>query len=349
MPWYGILLFPFSLLFRWITSLRNFLYDYGIMKSYPSPMPTLVVGNLSVGGSGKTPMVEFLVKNFSVHTPLATLSRGYGRKTKGFLEANPSSHPQEIGDEPLQIYKKFQGKIPVFVGEDRVNALNRINQLSLGPELVILDDAFQHRRLTPHFKILLTPYSRPFFKDELMPSGLLRESRFGARRADMIVVTKCPLELSEVEKSVYKNKIAYYAGQDKPIFFSSIAYGDPISVTGNQFQENASVFLVSGLADDRLFVDYCKRRFSVTGSISFPDHQKYGWKEENKLVTALRKVNSGNSVILTTEKDSEKLKSLTKQGLLKEIPIFALPIEVIISQDEQESLLSILREKLNIK
>lgn len=349
MPWYGVLLFPFSLLFRWITSLRNFLYDYGILKSYPSPMPTLVVGNLSVGGSGKTPMVEFLVRHLSVHTSLATLSRGYGRKTKGFLEANPSSQPHEIGDEPLQIYKKFKGNISVFVGEDRVNALNRINQLSLKPELVILDDAFQHRRLKPDFKILLTPYSRPFFKDELMPSGLLRESRFGARRADIVVVTKCPLELSKVEKSVFKTRISDYAGHDKPIFFSSISYGHPTSLTGTQFQDNASVFLVSGLADDRLFVDYCKRRFSVTGSISFPDHQKYGWKEENKIATAMRKVNSDSSVILTTEKDSEKLKSLTKQGLLKEIPIFALPIEVTMSPDEKESLLSTLREKLNIK
>lgn len=348
MPWYAVALFPFSILYRWITSVRNFLYDRGIWKSYSSPIPTLVVGNLSVGGTGKTPMVEFFVRHLSSEIPLATLSRGYGRKTKGFLQAKPSSSPSEIGDEPLQIYRKFEARIPVFVGEDRVNAVREIQRSNPSLKLILLDDAFQHRRLNPDIKVLLSPFSSPFFKDQLMPSGKLRESRFGARRADVIVVTKCPLDLTESEKSVYKNQISRYAGKDKPIYFASLNYGPPIAIIGKHFPENPSFFLVSGLADDRLFADYCQKKFNVAGRISFPDHQDYGVKEVKKIVQAIEKVNSSNPLILTTEKDAEKLKSLAEQGYLKEIPIFALPIEVNMSPHEQESLLCIIRKKFNI-
>jgi tetraacyldisaccharide 4'-kinase len=349
MPWYAVFLIPFSLLYRWVTSVRNYLYDRGIKKSYSSPLPTLVVGNLSVGGTGKTPMVEFLVKNLLAHVDLAILSRGYGRRTKGFLEANAKSSTQEIGDEPHQVYKKFLGSVPVFVGEDRVEALKKIHQSGPALKLVVLDDAFQHRRLRPDFKILLTPYVLPFFRDYEMPAGRLRESRNGARRADVIVVTKSPPDLSETEKSEFRKRISAYTLKDTPVYFSSISYGAPIPLTDKTFSDRAAVFLVSGLADDRLFVHYCRNTFSVVGSLSFPDHYEYKASDARRLVEEVEKVTGSDVVILTTEKDAEKLKSLAQQGLLKEIPIFALPIEVNMTPIEKESLLSNVREKLNIK
>lgn len=295
-------------------------------------------------------MVEFLVKNLSDQVVLATLSRGYGRKTKGFLSAKPTSSPKEIGDEPLQVFRKFKGKVPVFVGEDRVKALTKIKESYPAIDLVVMDDAFQHRRLNPDYKILLTCFLHPFFKDFLMPSGKLRESRFGALRADLIVVTKCPSELDETQRINFKRRISDFTRKGTPVYFSSIGYGKPYSVVGGVEEINRSeFFLVSGLADDRMFEEYCRKSFSVVGSMSFPDHRDYNSHDAKRILEEVEKIKSENLGILTTEKDSEKLKSLAEQGLLKEIPIFALPMEAIFAPGEQEKMLRTIREKFNIK
>jgi len=349
MPWYAVFLLPFSLLFRLITTVRNSLYDRGVFKSQSSPIPSLVVGNLSVGGTGKTPMVEFLVKNLSLTFALASLSRGYGRKTKGFIQATGESTAQEIGDEPLQIFRKFAGKMPVFVGEDRVNALNQIHNKSEKIDLVILDDAFQHRRLSPDFKILLTPFNQPFFKDHLLPLGRLRESRQGAKRADLIVVTKCPSRLAELQKADYRNQLARYTSEATPVYFSSIGYGQPYKVAGQPEAPVTHVILVSGLADDRFFVQYCQSQFKVIATFSFADHHDYTPQDAQRINREVEKSFPVHPVILTTEKDADKLKYLAQQGLLKEIPIFALPIQVVFEPQEQDLLLSHIREKFNIK
>lgn len=349
MPWYSVFLLPFSFLFRLITACRNFLYEREILKSFKSPIPTLVVGNLSVGGTGKTPMVEFLIKNLKSEVSLASLSRGYGRKTKGFIQATADSTADQLGDEPLQIFRKFGSEIPVFVGEDRVNALNQIREIADEIDLVILDDAFQHRKLSPDFKILLTPFSKPFFEDQLLPAGRLRESRQGAIRADLIVVTKCHENLSEQVKAEYGNQIAKYSSGKVPVYFSSIGYGKPYPVVGLAKEMNPSVILISGLADDRLFVEYCQRSFKVVEKFSFGDHHDYTLEDAQKFMQTINKFASEKPVLLTTEKDADKLKFLAKQGLLKEIPIFALPIQVVFAPHEQESLLRHIREKFNIR
>jgi tetraacyldisaccharide 4'-kinase len=349
MPWYAVFLLPFSLLFRLITTIRNFLYDCGILKSQSSPISTLVVGNLSAGGTGKTPMVEFLAKNLRSEIALASLSRGYGRKTKGFIQATEESTSEEIGDEPLQIFRKFAGTVPVFVGEDRVNALNQIHHKSEKIDLVILDDAFQHRRLSPDFKILLTSFNQPFFKDHLLPLGRLRESRQGAKRADLVVVTKCPSPLTELQKADYRNQLAQYTSEATPVYFSSIGYGQPYLVTGQTKAAVSHVILVSGLADDRFFVQYCQSQFKIMATFSFSDHHDYVPHDAHRITREVEKSVSFHPVILTTEKDADKLKYLAQQGLLKEIPIFALPIQVVFEPQEQDLLLSHVREKLNIK
>ncbi len=348
MPWYAYLLAPFALIFRVITGVRNFLYDFEILKSFQSPIPTLVVGNLSVGGTGKTPMVEFLIRNLQKELKIAVLSRGYGRKSKGFLEAKLESTPEEIGDEPLQIYRNFNGEIPVFVGEDRVRALEIISQKTPETRLMILDDAFQHRRLKGDFYCLLTPFSRPFSSDFLLPSGRLRESRSGAKRADMIVVTKCPETLSPSQKEVLISQFKPFLNPGVPVIFSKIGYGTPYPLEG-QATFSTSVILVSGLADERPLVSYCREKFKVLEVLSYPDHHKYKDKDVKDMVSRAAKHPGYKPVLLTTEKDAVKLKSLAKRGFLGEIPIFVLPMEAKFESEDRQMLLSCIREKFRKK
>ncbi|GMQ34516.1 tetraacyldisaccharide 4'-kinase [Algoriphagus taiwanensis] len=348
MPWYAYLLAPFALIFWMITAIRNLLFDLSWIKSHRSSIPTLVVGNLSVGGTGKTPMVEFLVKVFKEEIKLATLSRGYGRQTRGFLQAHPHSSPEQIGDEPLQIYSKFKGEIPVFVGENRVDSLEKIHQTDPDLALVILDDAFQHRQLKANFYILLTPYSNPFFSDQILPMGRLREARSGAKRADLVVVTKCPDGLSDSAKTEFRNRLHPYISIDAPVFFSGLNYGKPYSVHQN-VPFSGKVILVSGLADPSLFVNYCKKTFQVLYSFSYSDHHKFSVTDWEKIASSWSDLSSANPVILCTEKDAEKLKVLANEGKFREIPIFALPMEVKFESQEKEMLLAQIREKLGIQ
>ena len=348
MPWYAFLLAPFALIFRIITGIRNWLFDRQVLKSSKSPIPTLVVGNLSVGGTGKTPMVEFLIRNLGADLRIASLSRGYGRKTRGFLEASSKSSPSEIGDEPLQIYEKFNGKVPVFVGEDRVSALEKITAISADLGLVVLDDAFQHRKLAADFYCLLTPYSRPFSDDFLLPMGRLRESRSGASRSDMVVVTKCPETLSLEQRKQAASKLRKYLQADTPVFFSKVGYGKPCPMDHHELFSEA-VILLSGLADDRPFADYCQRKFRVLDRLAFPDHHDYTTADLTKISRSWEKHRGQKPVLLTTEKDAVKLKSLANQGFLGEIPIFVLPIEAQFDSEDKQMLLSYIREKFRKK
>lgn len=344
MPWYAFLLAPFALIFRLITDLRNFLFDQSILKSYRSAIPTLIVGNLSVGGTGKTPMVEFLIRNLMVELQLAILSRGYGRKTKGFLKANCQSNALEIGDEPLQIFRKFGGKIPVFVGEDRVSALEKIAKLEPKIELVILDDAFQHRKLDGDFYCLLTPFNSLFYKDFLLPLGRLRESPNGAKRADLVLVTKCPEGLDDFQKNKTRDSLRFYLKEETPIVFSQVGYGSPYPLD-HEIAFTNSVILVSGLANDQAFVTYCSAMFKALEIVSFPDHYSYNEADAKRLSALAEKHKQQSPVLLTTEKDAVKLKSLANRGFLGEFPIFVLPIEVKFDQEDKQMLLSYIRRK----
>ncbi|TDQ19405.1 lipid-A-disaccharide kinase [Algoriphagus boseongensis] len=348
MPWYAILLAPVALIFRLVTGVRNFLYDQGLLKSHKGEIPTLVVGNLSVGGTGKTPHVEFLISQFKEEKKIASLSRGYGRKTKGFLQLSLASLPEEVGDEPLQLFQKFKGEIPVFVNEDRVLGIQKIKSLIPQLDLVILDDAFQHRKLKADFYLLLTPYSKPFSRDFLMPMGRLRESRNGAKRADAVIVSKCPGSLSKEEKNQFRNELLPYLSSEVPVLFSSIKYGKPYSL-GSEYDFTGKVILISGLADDRLFIDYSRKEYHVLESFSFPDHYSYSEDDLDIFLEAAQIHQSQNPVFLCTEKDAEKLKSLGNGGFLGDFPIFALPIEVYFEPQDREILLNHISKKLAAK
>jgi tetraacyldisaccharide 4'-kinase len=191
------ILFPFAVLYGFITSIRNFLFDYRILKSYSFPIPVIAVGNLSVGGTGKTPQIEYLIRLLSNKYKIATLSRGYKRKSEGFILANATSNAEILGDEPFQFYKKFPN-IQVAVDANRKNGIEQLLSQSNKPDVILLDDAFQHRKVKAGFYILLTAYNDLFINDFMLPTGNLRESRSGAKRADMIIVTKCPRDISEL-------------------------------------------------------------------------------------------------------------------------------------------------------
>jgi len=345
MHWYGFLLYPFALLYNLITRLRNWLFDQGWLKTTESPIPTISVGNLSVGGTGKTPMVEYLIRLLKDEFKLGTLSRGYGRESKGFLEANQDSTPHLIGDEPFQIYQKFGNEIQVFVGEDRVAALKKVKDGNSIPRVMILDDAFQHRSVKAHLNILLTTFQKPFFSDFTLPAGRLRESRSGAKRADLAVVTKCPEKMNEGMRNEFRDRIWQYAGLKIPVLFSQITYGNPYPIVkGDKF--STSIILVSGLENDDLLVNYSRDNFDVLEIISFSDHHDYSNADFAKLKSARQNFPDRDVVIMTTEKDAVKVKSMAPEGFLKEIPIFALPILVGFSLEDEKTLMHQIKQKV---
>ncbi len=222
----NILLYPVSLIYGFITGFRNFLYNYGILSTTVFPVPVICVGNITVGGTGKTPHTEYLIELLEKNFKIAVLSRGYKRKTRDFRIASLSSTVSEIGDEPLQIFRKFPRTL-VAVDRKRVNGVRKILELSPETDLIILDDGFQHRRLTPGFSILLSDFERPIIKDHMLPYGDLREHRSNMRRADIILITKCPESLSAIQRRLFVKEIGKAPYQN--LYFTSLAYNAPLA------------------------------------------------------------------------------------------------------------------------
>ncbi len=337
------LLAPLALLFDLTTRLRNIGYDLGFFRSKSVPIPTLCVGNLRVGGTGKTPFVEYLLKQFlKSNIQVCTLSRGYGRKTKGFIESETTSNADEIGDEAMQYFQKFGEKVRVFVGENRVKAIQKILFTHPSAELVVLDDAFQHRNLKSQYTILLTELDRPFYKDFLLPLGRLREARTGAKRAQCVVVTKCPTNLSETERTDCKKNISKYTQNNTPIFFTSISYSTPIPIfkPAKAILNETKVLLLSGIDNPAPFLDYCRSHFNVLDVIKFPDHHPYSEQDIQLIIEKSKKID----LVLTTEKDATRLQKFS--SFFEKIDICYLPIEIhFLGQEAQ--FLSILKSLKN--
>jgi len=335
MRWYDPFLYPFSLLYDGITRYRNSMFDSGKIRSTQFLIPTVVVGNLNLGGSGKTPMVEFLVESLKNNHRIATLSRGYGRKTKGFLVAEPYLGPTDLGDEPFQIYSKFGNEVTVTVGEERIMAIPQIIYHRPETELIILDDAYQHRYVKADFNILLTTFQNPFFNDKVLPMGTLRESAESANRADLIIVTKCPNSLSGHEKSLFENEIRKYA--DAPVLFAGIKYGNPEPLLCLDSKIKKKAILVSGIANDSLFKEEAGQRFEVVETITFADHHRYTIADVRRILETVKKYEK--AMVLTTEKDAVKLKDRAFHEYLVEIPIFAMPIKVDLAEADGQYLI----------
>ncbi|WP_338870468.1 tetraacyldisaccharide 4'-kinase [Spirosoma sp. SC4-14] len=325
-----LLLLPFSRIYGLITDIRNWLYDRDLYAVYKSDRCVIAVGNLTVGGTGKTPMIEYLIKRYqftgrAVPLETATLSRGYGRHTKGFRIASKQDSASTIGDEPLQLFRKFNQTVRICVGERRAEAIQKL--LASYPETnrILLDDAFQHRAVKPQFNLLLTDYNRPFYTDHPFPAGRLRERRHGARRADAVVVTKCPLTLSDIEQNRIRESIRVYARSETPVFFAGLQYSFPVPFSGlGVFANLDRVMLVSGLGNADPLEQYVSRTFRMRTHHRFADHYAYSRSELDQLLAALQ---PGES-LLTTEKDWVKLSALLKPDELNRLPLYYLPVEM---------------------
>jgi tetraacyldisaccharide 4'-kinase len=315
MKFLRLLLFPFAAVYYLVTAIRNFLYDTGIFKSHSFTIPVIAVGNLSTGGTGKTPQTEYLIRLLSHTYTLATLSRGYGRKTKGYILANENATAQTIGDEPYQFFSKFKS-IRVAVDANRVAGIENLLSLSPTPEVIILDDAYQHRRVKAGFYILLTAYGDVYADDFILPAGNLRESRSGAGRANIIVVTKCPPTLTEAERQKITAKLKPKPGQQ--VFFTCIAYDDFVYSGNGQISvadlKNVAKVLVAGIAKPQPFYEYLKGAGDVVKT--YPDHHDFNAAEINELNELAK-----NNIIITTEKDFMRLQGRLPQNRLYYLPI----------------------------
>lgn len=319
------LLFPFALIYGWITSLRNHLYDIGTYKSVEFDINVISVGNLAVGGTGKSPMVEFIVKLLKKnnHSP-ATLSRGYKRKTRGFRLATDKDTAATLGDEPFQFWLKFNKEVPVAVGEERVMAIPEILFAHEDCNVVVCDDAYQHRTLRPNLNVLLSTYKRPFFEDHLMPYGRLREARNGASRADIMVFTKC--EELVAPNEAYIEKARKYIMAGVPVFFTKSKYKAPIAIFNNGLEFVNKVILVSGLADNSNLVEYVDKEYDLMKHLEYGDHHHFSNSDIEHIITIYDQFkNEGSVSILTTEKDATKIREFKE---LSEMPVFYLPIEI---------------------
>jgi tetraacyldisaccharide 4'-kinase len=335
-----LLLLPFSILYALITGIRNLLFNVGILNETSFGIPVIGVGNLSFGGSGKTVIVEYLL-DFLQRKGIkpALLSRGYGRKTKGFLIANPSGTADSYGDEPLQVACKFPN-IPIAVCENRVRGINEMVEKFPDINTVILDDSFQHRYVKPHLNILLTEYGRPYFNDIIMPSGRLREMTAGRKRADIVVVTKCPPKLKPEEAQKFTNKL--HAEPKCDVYFASIEYENPIYFSNKKnidlkINQRSAIIAFCGIANPEPFLEKVKSLTPNFSFYKFADHHRYCFKDCQEIINAFRKSAGDEKIILTTEKDISRIRNTEEEALFVDLPLYFLPVKSVFLFDGEES------------
>jgi len=326
----GFILWPFTLLYSLIARFRNHLYDIGYKKSFLFETRVICVGNLSVGGTGKTPMIEYLISHLKSSYKIVTLSRGYKRKTKGFRLVTDRDNPNTVGDEPWQFYHKFSPDIGVAVGEERALAIPQILFEQEGTDLILLDDGFQHRTVQSNLSILVTEFGNPFFADHPLPSGRLREPRLGANRANIVVVTKSPHDLDEKRMEDYTVKIKrYYSGTN--IYFSGIKYLDPQPIFGPGMEACQNILAFSGLGNPKHFENYLDQKYNLIDSMRFQDHHHYSYKTIEIIKKRFNAIDAVGKCLITTEKDMVKLKNFEKG--LSGLPLFYIPIEFYFLKD----------------
>ena len=319
------LLFPVSLVYGGIVWLRNWLYDKNIFKSAAFNFPVICVGNLATGGTGKTPMVEYLVRLLKNEFKTATLSRGYKRKTKGFAIANENTTALEIGDEPMQFHLKFP-EITVAVGEERLEAIPQLLHWHPETEVIILDDAFQHRSVRAGLNILLTEYNNLYTRDLMLPAGDLRDIRLSNKRADIIIVTKCKPDLPETERQSLIAEID--PAQHQSLYFTTLTYGTPYHLYSEQevsISENMDTLLLCGIANPGQLKEYINKHVHTYDMLSYPDHHIFNSDDLEEIKKHFGKIRSDQKIIVTTEKDAVRLQKFEQE--LKDFPIYAIPVQ----------------------
>lgn len=332
----AILLLPLSIWYAVGVALRNCYYNHRDKKKNNKSivncqLSTIGIGNLRMGGTGKTPHTEYLIRLFS-DRPTALLSRGYGRKTKGFVLADNTSDATTLGDEPAMIARKFPG-LTVTVCEDRVEGINRLAKLPQPPELVLLDDVYQYRRIKPSVLILLTEYGDPFSDDHILPFGNLREFRSGRRRADIVVVTKCPPSLSEKRRNEIREKLKLSPHQQ--LFFSHIDYLPPQPLFGNNtWHTPKEILLVTGIAHPEPLLHHLELQCTVK-HLRFPDHHDFTNLDCTIIKQSFNKIQNTDKLVVTTEKDAMRLIKSENAKHIQNLPVYYVPITVKMSEEEQ--------------
>ncbi len=333
-----IILYPFSLLYMLGISIRNFLYDANVIKSTQFTIPIINVGNLAVGGAGKTPHVEYLIRLLRPYLEVGVLSRGYKRKTKGFRFVIPNESAELSGDEPKQYAMKFRDTV-VAVSESRNTGIPQMLKSYPNIETIILDDAYQHRSVTPYLNILLTAYQKVYTRDLLLPAGRLREYASASERADRIIVTKCPPEMSSTDRA---RMIKLLDPEDhQTVYFTYYKYYQPYYMYNGgmrlELTPDKEVILMSAIANTEYLESYLSERCTVLDTIKYEDHHFFTERDIETIIRIYQEEENKNIILITTEKDATRLHVHNEVLIKKRIPIFILPIEVAFHFDEKET------------
>ena len=329
-----LLLLPFSWLYGVVLRVRHLAYDQGWLKSTTPAIPAIAIGNIALGGTGKTPHVELALRTLVDHGPLATLSRGYGRDGTHFHEVHREDDATEAGDEPLMLKRKFSG-VRVFVAADRMAGIEAIRNAAPDVKAVILDDAFQHRKLKAGVNIVLTTWQKPWFKDHLFPAGTLRDLTSRARQADAVIVTKCPANPSLDEQRRWRERLKLLPAQQ--LFFSSLNYAAPRSLHDSTMTVKTGIgtaaLLVTGIADPAPLFEHVKGLFATVEHIAFPDHHAFSPADQQRIALRFVSFAGLEKTLITTEKDAARLGPALMNGPLEDIPIAVIGIQAEILND----------------
>lgn len=329
-----MLLFPFSLIYALIIWIRNKMFDKGWLSSSSFNLPLIGIGNLTAGGTGKSPMVELILSRFKDHYKLAVLSRGYMRKTSGYALANPQSTALEIGDEPMQFYNKFPS-VTIAVGEERIVAIPQLLHDVPETEVIVLDDAFQHRYVDPGLNILLTDCNNLFTRDWFLPTGDLRDLPSSYKRADVLVVTKCLPDLTQEQKEELIAELKPLPHQE--MFFTSISYGIPYHLFTKEkrpLNDKTEALLVSGIANPKHLKKFLSDNTSAYYEMLYSDHHIFSIDDLKEIRKRFGQMSSTNKVIITTEKDAMRLTKF--QQALMDYPFYVIPIEMKFLFDSEK-------------
>lgn len=338
------ILYPLAWIFGGAAWLRRFMYSRGILKSYKPEIPVVCVGNIAIGGTGKTPHAEFITRTLSENHHVAMLSRGYGRTSKGYLLANSMSEEQLtaelIGDEPMLLHQRFPN-LPLAVDEDRKDGIEKLQTYAPETDVIVMDDAYQHLSVSPTLRMILTEYERPYFKDYPLPAGRLREYPSAVRDADLVIVTKVSDE--QVDRNLWRKKLGIRNNQ--PLFFTRYKYGKPEPVTQPAkdltLDDNSEILLLTGIARSQPLLEHLQKAYHIERHFKFQDHHRYTLSE----IESLKKYFKHNSVLFTTEKDWMRLQYSHIKNSLSLLPVFILPIEVeFLTEEENTTFINILED-----
>ncbi len=339
---FRLFLFPISILYGIVVALRNLLYDKKVITSVEFNIPIICVGNISVGGTGKSPMVMYLAELLKKKYPIATLSRGYKRRTSGYILANDQFTANELGDEPMQFYLHHPD-VAVAVGEKRIEAIPQLLYDKPNTKLIILDDAFQHREIHSGLNIVLTDYSNLYTRDFLLPTGDLRDQRSSMSRAEVIIVTKCPLNLSEHEKFLILKELN--PSDNQKVFFTAIRYDTPYHIiTQEKFPltRELEVLLVCGIANPTPLKNYIHEKTKTYDALFFKDHHIYSVDDFNAITERFDFLSEAKKIIITTEKDAVRLMKFKE--LITNIPVYVIPISIAFLFNQEKEFMELVEQ-----